>query len=127
MAGKTTYLVQIALTVVLAQIGSFVPARSCRGSLMPLMVAEYACIPPFDQLLSRLSNDDSIEEQLSTFAREMRTMSLILSALDPAKKTLVIIDELGRGTSPEEGVGLAHALAEEIIQSQVCSFAISQR
>ena len=73
-------------------------------------------------LLSRLSNDDSIEDRLSTFAREMRTMSLILSALDPEKHALVIIDELGRGTSPEEGIGIAHALAEEIIASNVRSF-----
>jgi DNA mismatch repair protein MSH4 len=67
-----------------------------------------------DALLSRLSNDDSIESGLSTFAKEMRQMSLILAALPSFDKCLVIIDELGRGTAPHEGVGIAHALAERV-------------
>ena len=72
-----------------------------------------------EALLSRLGNDDSIEASLSTFAQEMSTMSMICGALSTIKQSLVIVDELGRGTSPEEGVGIAHALAEEIINAGV--------
>ena len=94
-----------------------------------------------DALLSRLSNDDSIavrpfsprleislislfdQASLSTFSKEMTTMSMIISTLamteNSSRRCLVIIDELGRGTSPVEGVGIAHALAEEVIKSKV--------
>lgn len=98
------------------QIGCFVPAL-------------YASFRPISALLTRLSNDDDLAASLSTFASEMSTMSTILGALgahqgegenaEPAH-CLVLIDELGRGTSPEEGVGIAHAIAEEIIKSKVC-------
>jgi DNA mismatch repair protein MSH4 len=81
------------------------------GSLVP---ASYASTRIHDALLSRLSNDDSIESGLSTFAKEMRQMSLIISALPSFNKCLVIIDELGRGTAPHEGIGIAHALAERV-------------
>jgi DNA mismatch repair protein MSH4 len=90
----------------MAQIGSFVPA-------------EYASFPVYDALFSRLSNDDSIEASLSTFAKETQTMSAILSALPSFQNVLVIVDELGRGTSPIEGAGMAHAIAEELIKEGV--------
>ncbi|GAA5925273.1 MutS family protein MSH4 [Sporobolomyces koalae] len=112
MSGKSTLLRQIALLHVMAQIGCFVPAT-------------YASFRPVSALLTRLSNDDNIEASLSTFAQEMTTMSVILGALalsDSAQPCLVIVDELGRGTSPEEGVGIAHAIAEEIIRSKASCF-----
>lgn len=87
------------------------------------MPAEYASFRVIDALLSRLSNDDSIEASLSTFAKEMSTMSMIMSSMamikESGRECLIIIDELGRGTSPREGVGIAHALAEAIIESKV--------
>lgn len=107
--------------VAIAQIGCFVPAI-------------YASFRPISYLLTRLSNDDNLEASLSTFASEMSTMATILSTLSlqqegvgggdedrtkEGKGCLVIVDELGRGTSPEEGVGIAHAVAEEIIKSKV--------
>ncbi|KAK4047164.1 MutS protein msh4 [Microbotryomycetes sp. JL201] len=111
MSGKTTYLKQIALLQIMAQIGSFVPA-------------EYASFRLVDTLLTRLGNDDSIEASLSTFAQEMSTMAMILGALETSERSLIIVDELGRGTSPEEGVGLAHAIAEELIHAKAfCFFA----
>ncbi|GAA5894000.1 MutS family protein MSH4 [Sporobolomyces salmoneus] len=114
MSGKSTLLRQIALLHVMAQIGCFVPAY-------------YASFRPVSALLTRFSNDDNIEASLSTFAQEMTTMSMILGAIevsDQSKPCLVLIDELGRGTSPEEGVGIAHAIAEEITKSRaVCFFA----
>ncbi|GAA5868078.1 hypothetical protein JCM3774_001010 [Rhodotorula dairenensis] len=111
MSGKSTLLRQIALLHVMAQIGSFVPAQ-------------YASFRPVAALLTRLSNDDNLEASLSTFASEMTTMSAILAALDAhAPGTcLVIVDELGRGTSPDEGLGIAHAIAEEIIKSKASCF-----
>ncbi|GAA5887912.1 hypothetical protein JCM6882_000800 [Rhodosporidiobolus microsporus] len=131
MSGKSTLLRQTALLHVMAQIGCFVPAL-------------YASFRPISALLTRLSNDDNLEASLSTFASEMSTMAMILSALSlpPSSDSegegegkegergkggrgcLVIVDELGRGTSPEEGVGIAHAVAEEIIKSKAfCFFA----
>ncbi|GAA5880327.1 hypothetical protein JCM16303_003899 [Sporobolomyces ruberrimus] len=114
MSGKSTLLRQIALLHVMAQIGCFVPAS-------------YASFRPVSALLTRLSNDDNIAASLSTFAQEMTTMSMILGALavsDSSRPCLVIVDELGRGTSPEEGIGIAHAIAEEILNSgAVCFFA----
>ncbi|KAJ8294310.1 MutS 4 [Rhodotorula toruloides] len=108
MSGKSTLLRQIALLHVMAQIGCFVPAA-------------YASFRPISALLTRLSNDDNLESSLSTFASEMATMSMILAALQAheGRRCLVIVDELGRGTSPEEGVGIAFAIAEEIIRSKV--------
>ncbi|KEP55037.1 putative DNA mismatch repair protein MutS [Rhizoctonia solani 123E] len=107
MSGKSTYLRQIGTLVVMAMCGCFVPA-------------EYASFRIHDALLTRLSNDDDPERSLSTFAKEMTTSSMILSVATDS--SLILIDELGRGTSPIEGVGLAHAIAEEIIRIKVYAF-----
>ncbi|GAA6042058.1 hypothetical protein JCM8097_004086 [Rhodosporidiobolus ruineniae] len=111
MSGKSTLLRQTALLHVMAQIGCYVPAL-------------YASFRPISCLLTRLSNDDDLSASLSTFASEMTAMSVVLAALaaHEEKPCLVIVDELGRGTSPEEGVGIAHAIAEEIIKSKAFSF-----
>ncbi|GAA5967803.1 hypothetical protein JCM11641_005769 [Rhodosporidiobolus odoratus] len=113
MSGKSTLLRQTALLHIMGQIGCFVPAL-------------YASFRPISALLTRLSNDDNIESSLSTFASEMTTMSMILAHLEAQEERpgLVLVDELGRGTSPEEGVGIAHAVAEVIIKSKAfCFFA----
>ncbi|KDN46518.1 hypothetical protein RSAG8_04171, partial [Rhizoctonia solani AG-8 WAC10335] len=107
MSGKSTYLRQIGTLVVMAMCGCFVPA-------------EYASFRIHDALLTRLSNDDDPERSLSTFAKEMTTSSMILSVATDS--SLILIDELGRGTSPIEGVGLAHAIAEEIIKIKAFTF-----
>ncbi|KAJ7160996.1 muts domain V-domain-containing protein [Mycena filopes] len=101
MSGKSTYLRQIGLLTVLAMCGCFVPA-------------EYASFRIHDALLSRLSNDDDMEKSLSTFASEMASSAMILGLATP--QSLVLIDELGRGTSPREGVGISHAIAEGLIE-----------
>ncbi|KAG8805523.1 MutS protein msh4, partial [Serendipita sp. 399] len=85
---------------VMASCGCFVPA-------------EYASFKLYDSLLTRLSNEDDFERSLSTFSHEMVTSSMILGL--STKDSLVLVDELGRGTSPVEGVGIAHAIAEELI------------
>ncbi|KAF8607234.1 hypothetical protein BDV93DRAFT_467924 [Ceratobasidium sp. AG-I] len=107
MSGKSTYLRQVGTLAVLAMCGCFVPA-------------EYASFRIHDALLTRLSNDDDPERSLSTFAKEMMTSSMILSVATAS--SLILIDELGRGTSPVEGVGLAHAIAEEIINIKAYTF-----
>ncbi|KAG0148849.1 hypothetical protein CROQUDRAFT_75045 [Cronartium quercuum f. sp. fusiforme G11] len=111
MSGKSVFLRQIALLTIMAQIGSYCPAN-------------YASFRIHDALLTCLSKNDDLEASLSTFASEMRTMSMILTSLSVCESALVIIDELGRGTSPLEGIGLAHAFSEEIIQTKsFCFFA----
>ncbi|KAJ7938405.1 muts domain V-domain-containing protein [Mycena leptocephala] len=99
--GPNTYLRQVGLLTVLAMCGCFVPA-------------EYASFRIHDALLSRLSNDDDLEKSLSTFASEMASSAMILGLASP--QSLVLIDELGRGTSPREGVGISHAIAEGLIE-----------
>ncbi|KAF9042120.1 muts domain V-domain-containing protein [Panaeolus papilionaceus] len=103
VAGKSTYLRQIGLLAIMAMCGCFVPA-------------EYASFRIYDALLTRLSNDDNFEKSLSTFANEMATSAMILGLA--TQKSLVLVDELGRGTSPSEGVGLSHAIAEALIETK---------
>jgi DNA mismatch repair protein MSH4 len=67
--------------------------------------------------LARLSNDDDLEKNLSTFSIEMASSAMILGLA--TADSLVIIDELGRGTSPSEGVGISHAIAESLIGIKV--------
>jgi len=100
MSGKSTYLRQVGLLSVMAMCGCFVPA-------------EYASFRIHDALLTRLSNDDDLERSLSTFASEMATSAMILGLA--SQKSLVLVDELGRGTSPSQGVGISHAIAEGLI------------
>ncbi|KAI9510622.1 muts domain V-domain-containing protein [Russula earlei] len=107
MSGKSTYLKQIGLLAVMAQCGCFVPA-------------EYASLRIHDHLMTRLSNDDDLERNLSTFANEMASCALILGLA--SSKSLVLIDELGRATSPKEGVGISHAIAEELIKLNCFTF-----
>lgn len=107
MSGKSTYLRQLALLTVLATCGCFVPA-------------EYASFRLHDALLTRLSNNDDPEKNLSTFSNEMGCSAMILGLA--TKDTLVLIDELGRGTSPTEGVGIAHAIAEQLIDLKAFTF-----
>lgn len=107
MSGKSTYLRQIGLLTIMAMCGCFVPA-------------EYASFRIHNSLLTRLSNDDDMEKNLSTFANEMASSAMILGLAD--SDSLVLIDELGRGTSPKEGVGISHAIAEALIKKKCFVF-----
>jgi len=99
--GKSTLIKQVALITVLAQIGCFVPCTS-------------AVIPLRDRLLSRLSNQDDMENNLSTFHMEMKAITYILDNV--TDQSLVIIDELGRGSSNIDGLSIAFAVAEYLAQ-----------
>ncbi|KAL8640677.1 MAG: hypothetical protein Q9226_008720, partial [Calogaya cf. arnoldii] len=103
MSGKSTYIRSLALMTVMAQIGCFVPAA-------------YASFPIRHQMFARISTDDSIEANVSTFASEMRETAFILRNID--KRSMVIVDELGRGTSTRDGLTIAIAIAEALIESR---------
>ncbi|KAI0442261.1 DNA mismatch repair protein Msh4 [Xylaria telfairii] len=102
MSGKSTYIRMVALMQIMAQIGSFVPAQ-------------YAAFPIIQQLFVRMSTDDNIEANMSTFSLEMREIAFILRNIN--NKSLAIIDELGRGTSSRDGLAIALAISEALIQS----------
>lgn len=102
MSGKSTYIRAIALLQIMAQIGSFVPAQ-------------YASFPIVHTIFARVSTDDSIEANLSSFSLEMREMAFILRNVD--EHSLAVIDELGRGTSTRDGLAIAIAISEALIQS----------
>lgn len=103
MSGKSTYIRSIALMCVMAQVGCFVPAQS-------------ASFPLLQQLFARVSIDDSIVANVSTFASEMRETAFILRNID--KNSLAIIDELGRGTSTRDGLAIALSIAEALVESK---------
>ena len=84
-----------------AQTGSFIPCK-------------FASLRLCDQLLTRICNEDDLETNTSTFMMEMREVSNILHNV--TENSLVIIDELGRGTSLEDGIGIAMAVAESLLQ-----------
>jgi len=99
MAGKSTYLRQTALIALLAQIGSFVPA-------------EEATLPLFDRILTRIGASDDLAGGRSTFMVEMEEVALILK--EATEQSLVLLDEVGRGTSSLDGVAIATAVAEAL-------------
>jgi len=99
MAGKSTLLRQVGLIVLLAQIGSWVPARRARlGSV--------------DRIFTRVGASDSIATGESTFMVEMRETAAILAEATP--RSLVLLDEIGRGTSTFDGLSIAWAVAEHL-------------
>ncbi|KAK4129092.1 hypothetical protein N657DRAFT_686488 [Parathielavia appendiculata] len=102
MSGKSTFIRTIALIQIMAQVGSFVPAS-------------YAAIPICDRLFTRLSTEDKPESNLGTFAVEMSEMNMILRQV--TKDSMVIVDELGRGTSPKEGLAIALSMTDELIKT----------
>lgn len=103
MAGKTTYMKQIALITIIAQIGCYVPA-------------EYASIPLKRQILTKLSDDGGSSLTSSSFTREMQEMSFILKEIN--RDSLVLVDELGRGTSVEDALAITTAICEVLLESQ---------
>lgn len=107
MSGKSTYLKQVVLLQVMAQVGCYVPADSAHFRIT-------------DAIYARIGTSDNIECNASTFMLEMKEMSYILSNM--TSKSLIIIDELGRGTSTQEGAAICWAIAEDIINSKAFCF-----
>ena len=101
MAGKSTYMRQVALITLMAQIGSFVPAS-------------YAKIGAVDKIFTRVGASDDIAQGQSTFMLEMVEVSNILK--NATSKSLVILDEIGRGTSTYDGLSIAWAVAEHMAE-----------
>lgn len=101
MGGKSTYMRQVALITLLAHTGSFVPADTAK-------------IGPIDQIFTRIGASDDLASNRSTFMVEMSETAYILN--HATAQSLVLMDEVGRGTSTFDGLALAQAIAEHLIQ-----------
>ncbi|ABS61097.1 DNA mismatch repair protein MutS [Fervidobacterium nodosum] len=105
MSGKSTYIRQVGLIALMTQIGCFVPAQ-------------YAKVPVFDRIFTRMGARDDISTGKSTFLTEMNEVALILSKA--TQKSLVLLDEVGRGTSTFDGISIAWAMSEYIYNEIKC-------
>lgn len=103
MAGKSTYMRQTALIVLLAQIGSFVPARSAKIGLV-------------DAIFTRVGASDDLASGQSTFMVEMNEVATILK--NATARSLIILDEIGRGTSTFDGMSIARAVLEYVVKKK---------
>ena len=101
MGGKSTYMRQVALMVLMTHIGSFIPAQSAK-------------IGPVDRIFTRIGASDDLASGRSTFMVEMTETANILH--NATKNSLVLMDEIGRGTSTFDGLSLAWACAEQLAQ-----------
>ena len=108
MSGKSTYMRQVALTCVMAQLGSFVPARRAE-------------LPVVDRVFTRVGASDDIAGGRSTFMVEMTELAAILENAD--ERSLVVLDEVGRGTSTTDGYAIAQA-ATEYLHDEVGAFTL---
>src|SRR5699024_8693786 len=99
MSGKSTYMRQLALTVIMAQMGCFVPAESAK-------------LPIFDQIFTRIGAADDLISGQSTFMVEMMEANQALRHATP--HSLILFDEIGRGTATFDGMALAEAIIEYI-------------
>src|SRR5208282_4327747 len=105
MAGKSTLMRQVALIVILAQMGSFVPARRAKIAVV-------------DRVLTRVGASDNLSKGESTFMVEMKETANVLRRA--TRGSLVIRDEIGRGTSPYDGLAIAWAVAEHLHDTIGC-------
>ena len=99
MAGKSTYMRQCAITIIMAQIGCFVP---CKSAIMPI----------FDKIFTRIGASDDLVSGESTFMIEMKEANYAIS--EATENSLILFDELGRGTATYDGMSLAQAILEYI-------------
>ncbi len=104
MAGKSTYMRQVALICIMAQIGSFVPAKEARISVI-------------DKVFTRVGASDDLAMGQSTFMLEMSEVAYILA--NATKQSLIIYDEIGRGTSTFDGMSIARAVAEYTLGKKI--------
>jgi DNA mismatch repair protein MutS len=105
MAGKSTVMRQVALTAILNQIGCFVPALQAK-------------LPVFDNVYTRVGAADDLSRGKSTFMVEMSEAAAILRNATP--RSLVILDEVGRGTSTEDGLAIAYAILKDLAERIGC-------
>lgn len=110
MAGKSTYLRQFAINVIMAQIGCFVPCTSAK-------------LPIFDKIFTRIGASDNLVSGESTFMVEMKEANLAIQ--DATENSLVLFDELGRGTATYDGMALAQAILEYIHDKIKCKMLFS--
>ncbi|MCO5576829.1 hypothetical protein L7F22_030649 [Adiantum nelumboides] len=105
MGGKSCYIRQVALIAIMAQVGSYVPAVSAK-------------LHAFDAIFTRMGASDSIQRGSSTFLEELSEASNVLRRATP--QSLVIMDELGRGTSTHDGVAIAYATLHHLVKNVRC-------
>ncbi|XP_010933638.1 DNA mismatch repair protein MSH4 [Elaeis guineensis] len=100
MSGKSTYLQQVCLIVILAQIGCYIPAR-------------FASLRVVDRIFTRMGTGDNVEHNSSTFMTEMKETAFVMQNVSP--KSLIVMDELGRATSSSDGFAIAWSCCEHLL------------